>query len=321
MNSNSSPRGTKVLFITSNRVGDAILSTGVLAHLSQAHPDLRMSIACGPVAASLFTDTPFVEDVILMRKQRRAGHWIALWRQAVRQRWDLAIDLRGSLVTYGLWAKRRLVRLSTSHDCHRVEDIARVLGVSPPPSPHIWVSDQRLADARAMVPSDRPAIAIAPTANWAAKIWPAERFAELVQRITAPGKPLAGAQILVLGGPGEQEMAAPLIAALPAERVTDLVGLSLLDTYACLQYCKLFVGNDSGLMHLSAASGIPTVGLFGPTRDDLYAPWGANALCVRTDLGYDDIFPPNFDHRTSPTLMLGLPVERVEAAVNGLLAD
>ena len=74
-------------------------------------------------------------------------------------------------------------------------------------------------------------------------------------------------------------MATPLLAALPDAR--DLVGaLSLPEAAAVLQRASLFIGNDSGLMHLSAAAGAPTIGLFGPTDASTYGPAGPLATAV-----------------------------------------
>jgi ADP-heptose:LPS heptosyltransferase len=116
-------------------------------------------------------------------------------------------------------------------------------------------------------------IGLGPTANWEGKVWPGERFVALF-RALAEGK-MAGARVAVFAGPGEMErrLAVPVLAALPA--AVDLVGnLSLPEAAACLARCALFVGNDSGLMHLAAAAGAPTLGLFGPSQVSEYAPSG-----------------------------------------------
>jgi heptosyltransferase-3 len=89
------------------------------------------------------------------------------------------------------------------------------------------------------------------------------------------------AMAVVLGGPGpdERAMAAPVLAALP--EAIDLVGsVSLSVAAAVLQRAALFIGNDSGLMHLAAAAGAPTVGLFGPTDAATYGPVGRCAVAV-----------------------------------------
>ncbi len=124
-------------------------------------------------------------------------------------------------------------------------------------------------------------IALGPTANWLPKVWPADRFAALFAALAAG--PLPGAIPAIFAGPGPEEraMAAPLLDLLPG--AIDLCGaLSLPEVAACFRRCALFVGNDSGLMHLAAASGTPTLGLFGPTPWAEYAPSGRCAGFVRS---------------------------------------
>ena len=111
-----------------------------------------------------------------------------------------------------------------------------------------------------------------------------------------------------------------MIDALPAARRIDLVGaVDPATAGACLGRCALYVGNDSGLMHLAAASGIPTLGLFGPSHAYRYAPWGANTAYVRTRESCDELVgAPGFDHRTTDTLMDGLEVTAAAAAAEAL---
>ena len=93
---------------------------------------------------------------------------------------------------------------------------------------------------------------------------------------------MPGARPAIFAGPGaaERAMAAPVLAALPG--AIDLVGqLSLPEAAACLARCTLFIGNDSGLMHLAAAAGAPTLGLFGPTPASEYAPTGRCAAVAQ----------------------------------------
>ena len=74
-------------------------------------------------------------------------------------------------------------------------------------------------------------------------------------------------------------MAEPLLTALPD--AIDLVGrLTLPQVAACLERACLFIGNDSGLMHLAAATGTPTIGLFGPTDASTYGPTGRQAMAI-----------------------------------------
>ena len=116
---------------------------------------------------------------------------------------------------------------------------------------------------------------------------------------------------MVFGGPGEAEraLAAPLLAALPPDAV-DLVGrLEIPEAAAALARCALFVGNDSGLMHLAAAVGTPTLGLFGPTSAEEYGPVGARAAAV---------IAPGAPAKGE---MAAIEVAEVVAAARRLLAD
>ena len=275
----------RILFVTSNRVGDAVLSTGLLDHLIRAHPGARITVACGPYAEGVFARMPNRERTIVLRKRRWDAHWLGLWAWAAGRRWDLVVDVRGSALGWMLRTRRRAAMRSLdwrgagAGGRHKTAQLASMLGLDPPPMPVAWIAPEDRARANAALPAGRPVVALGPTANWPPKTWPAERFAAVFHALAA--KALPGAVPAVLGGPGDAEraMAAPLLALLPA--AVDLVGaLSLPEVAACLDRAALFIGNDSGLMHLAAATGAPTLGLFGPTPAAEYAPVGRRAAAV-----------------------------------------
>ncbi len=264
----------RILFITSNRIGDAVLSTGLLDHLLRAHPSARFTIACGPVAEGLFTHMPRRDATIVMEKRRFGRHWLPLWWHAVQRRWDLVVDIRASAMGYIVPTWRRAVMRRSPG--HKTEQLAHILRLSPAPLPVVWTSAEDRALAERLLPAGAPILALGPTANWTGKVWPPERFAALATEL-APGLP----RVAVFAGPGpfEAGLAAPLLAALPG--AIDLTGrLTLSEAAACLARCHLFVGNDSGLMHLAAAAGTTTIGLFGPTPSAEYGPAGRNARPV-----------------------------------------
>lgn len=312
----------KILFISHNRLGDAVLSTGLLSHLAQRYPAARITIACGPVPSSLLALAPNVEAVVVMEKAPMAGHWRKLWRQTISQRWDLVVDLRASLLAWLLWSKQRRVLSANSDDLHRVRHVADLLQLSDPPNPQLWLRPEHEAAALDRLPRGGPILALGPTANWGGKQWPIERFLELAQRLTSTHGILPNARIAVFGADNERPAAQRLIDGLPKDQVVDLIGrIDLPVVLACLRRCALYIGNDSGLMHMAAAAAIPTLGLFGPSRDELYAPWGPNAALVRTDRSYDDIRnDPAYDYRKQDSWMTTLSVEKAEAAAQALHA-
>jgi len=312
----------RALFVTSTRVGDAILSTGVLSRLLDENPGLRVTIACGPAAASLFEAVPGLERIVVLDKMLGSLHWAYLWALEGRRRWDILVDLRNAPVTYLISAKKRY-RMTRSRDGgHRIKTLARVIGAEDnPPSPKIWLNDKCRRAAARLIPDGPPVLAIGPTANWQAKQWRGQSFAELISRLTAPDGILPGARVAIFGRDDERPMALPVIESVPEARLLDLVGrIDLLTVSACLERASFYIGNDSGLMHLAAASGIPTLGLFGPSPAEQYAPWGPLCDHVQASLGFDEIFPEDFDHRNTDTLMDSLSVDQAEEAANLLWA-
>ncbi len=298
----------RVLFVTSTRIGDAVLSTGLLDHLARTHPSARFTVACGPAAAGVFVRMPGLERLVLLEKRRWSLHWLPLWALAARRVWDLVVDLRGSALAWMVPALRRAVMRGGRRPGHRLQHIAQTLRVAPAPQPVAWWAAGDAARVAALLPA-APFLALGPTANWREKMWPAERWVALARALTAQEGPLPGARLVVLGGPGEAEraMALPVLAALPG--ATDLVGaLSLPEAAAALSQAALFAGNDSGLMHLAAAAGAPTLGLFGPTPASEYAPVGPRARAVLAD-GAPGASP-----------MRDLPVAKVAEAAADLLA-
>ncbi|WP_207540450.1 glycosyltransferase family 9 protein [Sabulicella rubraurantiaca] len=270
----------RILFVSSTRIGDAVLSTGLLDHLMRVHPEARFTVACGVVAEGVFARMPRLERLILLEKKRWSLHWLGLWREVAGTHWDLVVDLRGSALAWTLLARRRAVMRGGRREGHRLLHLAAALGVHPAPRPVAWWNDEDSSRAEALLPGTNWLL-LGPTANWSTKTWPAERFVAVAEALTAPGGTLAGARIAILGGPGAGERAAadPVLQALPD--AVDLVGqLTLPEAAAALSRAALFIGNDSGLMHLAAATGAPTLGLFGPTPASEYAPVGTRARAV-----------------------------------------
>ena len=305
----------RILFVTATRIGDAVLSTGLLSHLIERYPAARLTIAAGPVAAPLFEFVPGREQLVVIRKQRWSSHWLPFYSAVATRRWDMVIDLRGSALAWLLRSRERKVMAKGDAGEHRVLQLARLFDLQHQPTPRLWTAPRHEQAASALIAPGRPILAIGPAANWRGKEWRAERFAELALRLTAAAGRLSGFRVAVLAALNEREQAEPLLAAIPADRRIDLVGrIDLLTAAAVLRRCAMFIGNDTGLMHLAAAANTPTLGLFGPSPVTQYAPWGRHTAYVRSVDPPEAMFGPGFDHRTTGTLMDGLSVGAAETA-------
>lgn len=310
----------RLLFVTSTRIGDAVLSTGLLSHLIDKNPGVSVTIACGAAAAPLFEAVPGLERIIVLRKRPFGLHWGALWRAVFGRVWDVVVDLRGSVLAHLVPHRASIVFRGDGRPVHRVVQLARSAQLAETPSPRLWTTRRHEAEAERLVPSGPPVLALGATANWRGKEWPIENFIALVARLTSERGPLTGARVAVLGAAVERASAEPLLATIEPTRRIDLIGRAdLLTSFAALKRCAFFVGNDSGLMHLAAAAGVPTLGLFGPSKEVHYAPYGALTATVRTPESFETLIAkPGYDHRTTDTLMRSLSVDVVEEAARAL---
>lgn len=143
--------------------------------------------------------------------------------------------------------------------------------LAPAPEARAWAAAEWTRRGLA----DAPVLVVHPGSGRRDKCWPPERFAELAGRFIA-----AGWQALVIEGPADGLVAPPVLAALPVGRAQRVAGLALPQLAALLARATLFVGNDSGISHLNALLGVPTLALFGPTDPAIWAPRGPRARVV-----------------------------------------
>lgn len=314
-----------ILFITATRIGDAVLSSGLIKRLADEIPEARFTIVAGPVAAPLFAEVPNLDEVIVFAKAKDGSHWLDLWRKVRKRRWGLIVDMRGSGISRFLSSKRRAIyRRPSGPPQHKVLEAARVLRIEDDPAPpHVFTSPAIEAYAEELTAGSGPILALAPAANWVGKTWPLERFSQVAIRlIRNRGAPLEGGRLMVLGGRGEANLARDLKEIVGRGQLIDIAGkVDLLTAFACLKRARLFIGNDSGAMHLAAAAGVPTLGLFGPSDERAYGPFGEQARAVRGPRSFEQIRALDPKLNQAICHMMDLTVETVVHAAEDLLAE
>jgi heptosyltransferase II len=180
-------------------------------------------------------------------------------------------------------------RLPVEEKLHDVLQNLRVLPVleATKPTPITFPSlftekDQKAADAyiSQMVPAGQRILGIhagsSPEHGMDCKRWSLENFALLAKNLVRD----YSFKVLIFGGP-EEVWAKRQLAAAIGKDAFSVEGLSLQETAAAISRCRIFISNDSGLMHVAALSGVPTAGIFGPTDDTRTAPWGEKHLIIR----------------------------------------
>lgn len=227
-------------------------------------PRLTRVFGSGPVAD---TSGMFAEaDAVIIYTATPEGDWIR----------NVSHACQGPVITWPIIPAGK---------CHAALHFAQALaGASlessdvPTPTLRVPLEPRAWAEAwwKVRFESGGPPVAIHAGSGGARKCWPAEQFAELAGKLAAP--------ILLIEGPADagacSRVRALMSSAVP---VVEARGLSLLETAALIEQCKLYVGNDSGLAHLAAALGIPTVAVFGPTDPSVWAPLGrrVEAVCSK----------------------------------------
>ena len=305
----------RLLFIAPSPLGDALLTTGVLRHFIALDQPDEIHVACGAVSAPVFS--ALTPHVTVIKKQKYARHWWDVWRCHSPLSWHRIIDMRGSALPYTLWARHRhrFVKPKNSENIHKVEQIAQCFNLNPPSlilGP--WQGPENSAEIAPYL--NQPLLCLAPFSSSQGKEWPMDHFLALALRLT--DGPLQGASVVLMGAPNEQHRIAPFLEKWPQDRpLLNLVGgVSLPALFLLLQKARLAVCNDSGLMHLAAASGVSTIGLFGPSPDRLYAPWGSNGRVIRTQESYEDLIKQAYAG-VPGSLLSSISVDQVYDVIQG----
>lgn len=248
-----------------------IVSSTLCAPLADYMPGLRKAIVCDLPRRRL----ALARHRALADRLRPEGYGQALvmlrtWKSALAPalagipvRTGFAGEFRFGLLNDVRFGERRLPRM-----IDQMGALALPKGAVLPsewPMPELVVPPDDIAAWRArngLTNDARPIVAFAPGAVGAGKAWPVEHYAELARALVRDG-----ASVWVLGGPSEKPLASQ-IAQAGGVRVRDLTGTDLRNAILALAACDAAVTNNSGLMHISAAIGTPTIAIFGPT-----SPW------------------------------------------------
>lgn len=296
-----------ILVISSNLIGDSVLSTGVIKHFNDLYPNTRFTFVIGPTASQIYRHYPNCDNIFVVKKIKYNLHWFIIWKKCLFKKWDIIIDFRSSLIAYILYCKKRFI-FKRSNNAHQIKQLGDFFKIQNIPFPIIFNSSKEKQYVEEKLNSKNIYIVLAPGGNWAPKIWPAEYFNQLIKHLL--NKYNNKLYIILVGSKKEKEKYKNLvIKSINNEKIIDLMGFNLTQTCAFMKKSHLFIGNDSGLMHLAVAAKIPTIGLFGPTNDKIYSPIGINSYTIRTKETLENFKSMNITN--NKTYMQSLKVSKV----------
>jgi len=275
-------------------------------------PRRRLPLSEYHALADRFRSENYGTALVMLRTWKSA---LAPFLAGIPERVGFVGEGRFVLLNDLRWGERRLPRM-----IDRCGALALPKGAPLPsdwPLPELVVPAAEVALWRARkgrAADTSPIVALAPGAVGPGKRWPTEHFAELARQLAQDG-----ATIWILGGPQEKRLAAEIIQHA-GERAHDLTGHDLRNAILALKAADIAVSNDSGLMHIAAAIGTPTIGIFGPTDPRLWAP--LNPLAAVVEPPADASCPAcgnsscaNIRHRRTADI----PANRVAEIARGLL--
>ena len=285
----------KILFICSNLIGDTILSTGAIRHFIEENQHSKLTFVVGPTAAPLLVNYNNIEEIIIFKKKKFNFHWLDIFKKTFGKKWDIIIDFRSSIISYVLVNKKKYI-FKKNNTKHHIEQLKENFGFNCS-NLNIPTSHQEKENANKYIDNSKIHIVIFPGGNWTPKLWSSKNYNFLMRSIL---NNFRKTKFILVGSLNEKKkFINDLKINIKDENIIDLFGASLTMTSAYMSKSNLFIGNDSGLMHLAVASKLRVVALFGPTDDSIYGPYGGNNSIIRTPETIRHFKSINLDHNIS----------------------
>lgn len=334
----------KILIRGTNWIGDAVMTLPAMTSIRETYPQAHIAVLVKPLVADIYKLFSGADEIITYEKKfdTPAGV-LRLARKLKKENFDLAILLQNAIEAAimalaagiprragydsdgrGLLLTHRVRRTEEIKKVHQVDyylEMVKALGcleVNREMHLETKIKDSDAEDVlRKYLPVSRKTlIGIAPGATYgAAKRWFPERFAQVADRL----EDRYSIQGILLGGKGDGETA----QKVQKKAKTTLINLagktSLQEAIHLISRCRLFISNDSGLMHIAGALNIPTIAIFGSTNPVTTSPMGEKSIIVRKEISCSPCLKKNCP--TDFLCMDLVSVEDVLKAAQNLLED
>jgi heptosyltransferase-2 len=343
----------KILVMRYRFIGDTVLTVPFLRNLREAFPQARIDLMLEPFSGQVIEGCPYVDRIIPFElktihkysessERGKFGAYVHYRSLIRRERYDAVFVLKRSLSSALLvWAARvpRRIGFATEgrgllltdhvayrHDQHEVEnflDCLRAVDV-PVRTKHLelWTTPEQdrraseLFDKAGWKPDDLKVV-IHAAASLPAKQWPLERFATVMSALRERHR----ARFVFTGAKDDSRLYEEIERRGPFGGLNLCGVTSIRENIAVYRASNLFFGVDSGPLHMAAAAGIPVVGLFGPTDERKWGPWGDGHRIVSKYLACHPCKPHKCgDHQCMDRISAGEALAAMEHTVQAVLA-
>jgi ADP-heptose:LPS heptosyltransferase len=297
------------------------MSTPILEVLRERLPDAKIEYLTYPFFAPALQGHPGCDRVLTMPSKAGPRATLAIAKELRNPRIDWFLDTLGNPRSAFLMSlsrprhsvapyrgfRSRLYEHSQRHEHgersavrHQLDTLSPLFGWVDERQPKLYVEDSEREDiaSRLDIEAGEDIVVVHPGATKPERAWPVERWPSLIAELQHARPSVT---VLVITQPGWDDEAIQIVGACSGN-VSQLPALDLRSLMALISFAKLYVGNDGGILHAAVALQVPTVGIFGPTEDDVwfpYARWGPYRVCsaeragqavpARPDAEVDDV--------------------------------
>lgn len=281
----------KILFITLSNIGDVVLTLPVLSALRDNFRDADIDVVVGPRPKEIFAKDPRIHKILVYDKHEGIRGKIDFIRELRGRRYDLAIDMRTSLIPFLIGARYRtgLVSLNKNIKKHKKEvhlDKLKPLGIRYREQRNIYIDDKdrqiigRLLEEKGLKKGDI-LVGISPATRSPLKQWRRQGFIE-VSGALLRNKNL---KMVLIGDAAQVDTSREIEKAVNNENLIDLTGeIDLNRLFALIERMHVLLACDSASMHIAADLGVKVVAIFGPTDPREYGPTGKDDIVIRKKL-------------------------------------
>ena len=293
----------KILIIQTAFLGDVVL-TIPLIQAAKKYLKAQISVVCIPSTKNILEGHPSIDEIIVFDKKNSEKGFFSLIKfikKLKEKKFDVAIiphpSFKSGLISY-LAAIPERIGFSNSagrffftnkvffdknkHQLERYLDLLKHFGIEvKEEKTEIYIDEEGKKFADDVLPKNKIIFGINPGSIWATKRWPAEKYAQLADKIITE----FGAEILIFGGPDDIDIAKNVEKNMEQKAINFAGKTTLKQLSVLTQMCKVFVTNDSGPMHIAAALNVPAVAIFGPTIKQFgFFPYSKKAIVIEKNV-------------------------------------